>query len=91
MMLVADNVTKRFGGLKAVDRVSFGIREGEILGLIGPNGAGKTTLFSVIAGLYGADDGKVLYRERTSPGCHPLRHVPRALPGRFRLCVRSRT
>jgi len=59
MILQAESVTKRFGGLVAVDRVSFGIHEGEIVGLIGPNGAGKTTLLNVIAGVYSPDAGVV--------------------------------
>ena len=46
------NVTKSFGGLKAVDSVNISIEEGEIFGLIGPNGAGKSTLFNCIAGVY---------------------------------------
>jgi branched-chain amino acid transport system ATP-binding protein len=49
-LLELDNVTKRFGGLNAVDKVSFNVERGELVGLIGANGAGKTTLFSVIAG-----------------------------------------
>jgi len=61
MILEVQNVTKRFGGLTAVDHVSFSINEGEILGLIGPNGAGKTTLFNMIAGLYTVDTGKIIY------------------------------
>lgn len=55
-------VTKRFGGLVAVNRVSFDVMEGEILGLIGPNGAGKTTLFNVISGLYKPDEGRIIFR-----------------------------
>jgi branched-chain amino acid transport system ATP-binding protein len=62
MMLEVTKVTKRFGGLLALSNVSFQLAEGEILGLIGPNGAGKTTLFNVINGVYGPDEGRVLFQ-----------------------------
>ncbi len=55
-------VSKQFGGLMAVNNVTFELKEGEILGLIGPNGAGKTTLFNLINGVYPLTKGKVLYR-----------------------------
>ena len=60
-LLVVDDVTIRFGGLTALDSVTFDIREGEILGLIGPNGAGKTTCFNVMTGVYQATSGQVLF------------------------------
>lgn len=55
-------LTKQFGGLTAVNNVTFDLSEGEILGLIGPNGAGKTTLFNVVNGVYPATKGRVTYR-----------------------------
>jgi branched-chain amino acid transport system ATP-binding protein len=61
VLLQAKDVTKRFGGLVAVDRVSFEIEEGEILGLIGPNGAGKTTLLNAIAGLDPPTSGSIQF------------------------------
>ena len=58
--LKVENITLRFGGLTAVDGVSFDLRDGEVLGVIGPNGSGKTTLFDVISGFQGADGGRVV-------------------------------
>jgi branched-chain amino acid transport system permease protein len=63
-LLEVDRVRKRFGGLVAVDDVSFSIRAGEILGLIGPNGAGKTTLFNLITGALPLDSGAIRFRGR---------------------------
>lgn len=60
-MLELQSVTKRFGGLTAVDGVSFGVGEREIVGLIGPNGAGKTTLFNLVSGVYRPDHGQILF------------------------------
>jgi branched-chain amino acid transport system ATP-binding protein len=59
-LLEMRDVTMRFGGLVALDGVSFGIRRGEILGLIGPNGAGKTTCFNTMTGVYRPSAGQVL-------------------------------
>jgi branched-chain amino acid transport system ATP-binding protein len=60
-LLEVDNVTKRFGGIVALDGVSFSAEAGEIVGLIGPNGAGKTTAFNVITRLYTPDEGDVRF------------------------------
>ena len=60
-LLEVDNVTKRFGGIVALDGVSFDAEPGEIVGLIGPNGAGKTTAFNVITRLYTPDEGDVRF------------------------------
>src|SRR5215204_1683121 len=60
-VLRLDGLTKRFGGLVALDSVSFVIEQGEIFGLIGPNGAGKTTCFNAITGVYRPSSGSVLF------------------------------
>src|SRR5215471_11084572 len=59
-LLEIANLSKRYGRLRAVDDVSFSIREGEILGLIGPNGSGKTTVFECLGGVRPADQGSIL-------------------------------
>ena len=61
-ILVTDGLVKRFGGLTAVDDLSFAVGEGEILGFIGPNGAGKSTTFNCIFGTYGPTDGTVYFK-----------------------------
>ena len=62
-LLELRDVTLKFGGLTALDSVSFGIRRGEILGLIGPNGAGKTTCFNAMTGVYRPTSGQVLLED----------------------------
>jgi branched-chain amino acid transport system ATP-binding protein len=61
-MLEIQQITRRFGGLVAVNQVSFVVQPGEIFGLIGPNGAGKTTLFNMITGLIPPSSGQVMYQ-----------------------------
>ena len=67
-MLETTNLTRRFGGLTAVDNLSFTIEPGTIHGLIGPNGAGKTTTFNVISGFYAPSSGKVVYQGQDISG-----------------------
>jgi branched-chain amino acid transport system ATP-binding protein len=67
-ILQVEGVSKRFGGLVAVDKVTFDLPEGQILGLIGPNGAGKTTLFNVINGVYPATEGRYFFRGKEVTG-----------------------
>ena len=68
MILQVQNVTKQFGGLTAVNDVSFDLPAGQILGLIGPNGAGKTTLFNCINGVYPPTKGTVYFQGRKITG-----------------------
>ena len=70
-LLQAKEVSKRFGGVQAVQSVSFSIEQGEIFGLIGPNGAGKTTLFNLLTGIYPPDEGFFLLGEKGITGLRP--------------------
>lgn len=72
-VLEARGLTRRFGGLVAVNDVSFDVREGEIFGLIGPNGAGKTTLFNLMTGLTPPSSGTLTYRGHNVTGLAPHR------------------
>ncbi|HEY0645505.1 MAG TPA: ABC transporter ATP-binding protein [Nocardioides sp.] len=67
-ILEVDQLTLRFGGLTALDNVSFDIKEGEILGLIGPNGAGKTTCFNAITGVYRPTSGTIRFQGESLAG-----------------------
>jgi branched-chain amino acid transport system ATP-binding protein len=67
------NVSKNFGGLSAVDQVSFTVEEGTVIGLIGPNGAGKTTMLNLICGLYKPDSGSIRFDGRDITGLSPFR------------------
>ncbi len=70
-MLEVRELSKSFGGLKAVDQATLDVRQGEIVGLIGPNGAGKTTLFAAIAGFHAPDAGRVAFEGRDITGLAP--------------------
>jgi branched-chain amino acid transport system ATP-binding protein len=63
-ILEIENISKAFGGAKAVDRCSFSVKKGLITGLIGPNGAGKTTMFNIISGLLKADEGNIYFKDQ---------------------------
>ncbi len=62
-LLKCENVTKRFGGLVAVDDMSFTIDHGEMMAIVGPNGAGKTTMFNLINGVFPADEGTIHFED----------------------------
>ncbi len=72
-MLDVSQVTKRFGGLTAVDRVSLDLEKGRILGLVGPNGSGKTTLFNCISGLFPPTSGRIVFEGKDITRVKPHR------------------
>lgn len=71
VILRVENVSKRFGGVVALNRISLEVNEGEFLGIIGPNGSGKTTLFNVITGFIKPDEGRIIYRGVDITGLPP--------------------
>ena len=70
-LLEVKNISKFFGGLKAVRKLSFSLEKGELLGMIGPNGAGKTTAFNMIAGYFAPDAGEVFFNGENITGLRP--------------------
>jgi branched-chain amino acid transport system ATP-binding protein len=72
-ILEVANLTRRFGGLVAVNDISFQVKKGEVLSIVGPNGAGKTTLFNLITGIDRADVGSVMFDGRNVTGFAPQR------------------
>ena len=84
-ILEVEGVTKRFGGLVAVDSVSFSVEKGEILGIIGPNGAGKTTLFGLISGFLPPTAGDVRFEGRSIVGTPPHLLVKQGLVRSFQI------
>ena len=82
-ILQVQGLTKRFGGLTAVDRLDFDVREGEILGVIGPNGAGKSTTFNLIAGTYAASEGEIRFAGESIAGLPPHRIAARGVMRTF--------
>jgi branched-chain amino acid transport system ATP-binding protein len=77
--------TKSFGGLKAVNNLSFEVHEGEIVSLIGPNGSGKTTTFNVITGLYEPDSGDILMKDESIAGLSPAKIYERGVARTFQM------
>ena len=64
-LLSLENVTKTFGGVKAVNNMSFEVADGSVIGIIGPNGAGKTTVFNLITGNYVPDGGDIRFQDHS--------------------------
>lgn len=84
-LLILENITKRFGGLIAVNDVSLEIEQGELIAIVGPNGAGKTTLFNVISGVYPPDEGKVIFDERDITRMAAYRRAPLGIGRTFQI------
>jgi branched-chain amino acid transport system ATP-binding protein len=84
-LLKLENVTKRFGGLVAVDAMDLEIASGEVLGIVGPNGSGKTTLFNVINGVYFPDEGRVEFDGRDITRLPAHKRAPLGLGRTFQI------
>jgi branched-chain amino acid transport system ATP-binding protein len=82
-MLRVEGLTKIFGGLTALEDVSFSIKKGEITGIIGPNGAGKTTLFNIISGIYSLSSGEIFLEEENISKFPPEKLARRGLVRTF--------
>ncbi|MEW6082439.1 MAG: ABC transporter ATP-binding protein [Bacillota bacterium] len=84
-MLKITEVNKRFGGLQAVDSVSFEVERGSICGLIGPNGSGKTTIYNLITGFYRVDSGEITFKGEPITGLKPHEIVKKGLVRTFQV------
>jgi branched-chain amino acid transport system ATP-binding protein len=84
-LLKLENVTKKFGGLIAVNSVSLEIDEGQFVGIVGPNGSGKTTLFNVINGVFYPEEGKVFFNGKDITFLPPFKRAPMGLGRTFQI------
>lgn len=84
-LLILENVTKRFGGLVAVDQVSLEIKHGEFVGIVGPNGSGKTTLFNVINGVFFPEEGRVVFEGLDITTLPPYKRAPLGIGRTFQI------
>lgn len=85
VLLRLEGVTKRFGGLVAVDHVDLEVDEGEAVGIVGPNGSGKTTLYNIISGVYLPDEGKVFFEGNDITKLPPHERAPLGLARTFQI------
>ncbi len=85
MLLKLEGVTKRFGGLVAVDHVDLEIDEGEAVGIVGPNGSGKTTLYNLISGVYIPDEGRIFFEGKDITKLPPYERTPLGLARTFQI------
>jgi branched-chain amino acid transport system ATP-binding protein len=84
-LLEVRNLTRSFGSLRAVDDISFSVREGELLGLIGPNGAGKSTLYNVIAGALEPTSGEIVFKGRSVSAWKPYQAARAGIARTFQI------
>jgi branched-chain amino acid transport system ATP-binding protein len=82
-LLEMKNVSKVFGGVVAVDDLSFDVEKGQIYGIIGPNGAGKTTAFNCITGIYKPEGGEIIWKGENIAGMHPCKIADRGIVRTF--------
>jgi len=83
--MTINNITKRFGGIRALNKVNVEVKKGEILGLIGPNGSGKTTLFNVISGFYPATEGTIEFKGENITNLSPHKIARRGIGRTFQI------
>ena len=79
----ADAISRHFGGIKAVDGVSFDVAEGEVFTIIGPNGAGKTTIFNLVSRIYDTTAGRLIFRDEDITAVPPHQIVKRGIARTF--------
>jgi branched-chain amino acid transport system ATP-binding protein len=82
-LLHTTNVVKRFGGLVAVNKMSFNLEKGEIVSIIGPNGAGKTTFFNTLTGIYQPEEGQINFNDKSLLGLRPDQIAERGISRTF--------
>ncbi len=90
-VLTVDGISKNFGGLKAVDTVSFKLAQGDVAALIGPNGAGKTTCFNMLGGALSADRGRILLGSTDITGWAPFRRARAGIGRTFQIAATFRS
>jgi branched-chain amino acid transport system ATP-binding protein len=86
-LLELKGLSKHFGGVAAVDKLDFGVRRGEIVGLIGPNGAGKTTVFNLVSGVLKPSDGRVIFHGEDVTSLRPNEIAKRGLVRTFQASI----
>ncbi|MDA8229498.1 MAG: ABC transporter ATP-binding protein [Desulfitobacterium hafniense] len=82
-LLKVENLSKSFGGLKAVSNLNMEISQGELIGLIGPNGAGKTTAFNLLTGVYEPSEGKIIFQDKNVAGLKPYQVTQKGMARTF--------